>query len=93
MEDYFTSEEIDKIETAFSDLKNSKLFVHRHKDGDKQRDIFFDKARLWTAIKRAICSIYIDKLISGDLMLCDMSGNEYTLTLYIPGENSNEDQG
>jgi hypothetical protein len=64
MSSFFTKEEIKDV-----------------KDGSKneQRNVFFDKAKLWRVIEQIISVLYIKRLADGKMFLHDKDGTEYSV--------------
>ncbi|MDO9530379.1 MAG: hypothetical protein Q7J27_14645, partial [Syntrophales bacterium] len=53
--------------------------VVTHSDADRQRRVFFNKARLWGVVKQIISVLYIDGLVEGKKFFVDSKGDKYTL--------------
>ena len=88
MENYFTPEEITKIDNSFELLSNARLNIKRKHTNNEQLNIFFDKAKLWRAVQKTIEALFLEKLLKGELHLTDQSGYRYTV---IPVEVKDEE--
>ena len=72
----FTQDEINSVKDALEDVSDVGIRIKSRQAGDQEK-AFFDKAKLWRVIKQVIMALYIQKLVSGDLLLIDTDGNEY----------------
>ncbi len=87
MDNYFTNEEVEMVKFAMSDMSKVGIHIASHGDEDVQRRAFFDKAKLWTAIRHIISVLYMKGLISELLKLHDTDGNEYGVFKIIKEED------
>ncbi|MDO9527629.1 MAG: hypothetical protein Q7J27_00545, partial [Syntrophales bacterium] len=60
MGEYFTKEQMLAVEKALARIATVGVDVVTHSDADRQRRVFFNKARLWGVVKQIISVLYID---------------------------------
>jgi len=79
MSEFFTKKEMTNVEKALDELATVGIQVEEYSDTDRQRRVFFDKARLWHVIKNIVQVLYLEKLIQGEHFFVDEDGNKYVL--------------
>jgi len=79
MSEYFTKEEMEAVEKALKGIAKVGIQVDEYSDADRQRRVFFDKARLWHVIQEIVNELYLDKLISGNHFFVDRNETKYVL--------------